>query len=124
MTVIRIFVFGLVCALLSATSSAQYSGASATLYDEEWYQDCAAKAAHDTKGDRQLKVLLDVCHFKAVPKMCRDVSADIYPPSDDKLTWAEALGNRRGKGSLKEKCVIECLAAGYYSRTFGECSKG
>ena len=97
----------------------------AKLWDEDWYLECAARAAKEkVEGERQFVQLLNLCYHQAVPKKCRDVSENEYPPTSQPRTWGEALGSRRGKGSYRELCVIECQSAGYYSRTFGECSKG
>ena len=124
MTVKRKYLFGLLCCLVSLISFAQ-SQDKAKLSDEEWYLECAARAAKEkVEGERQFVQLLNLCYHQAVPKKCRDVSENEYPPTVGKPTALEFLGLRHGRGSYKELCVIECLNAGYYSRTFGECSKG
>ena len=114
----------LACFLVSPISFGQPTDPP-KLRDDEWYRDCAASAAREkVSGERQFVQLLNVCYDKAVPKKCRDVSEHEYPPDYQPKTIQERHFGRTARGSLKELCVIECFQAGYYSRTFGECSKG
>lgn len=71
------------------------------ILDIEYLNSCKQKAASNMKSAESLGVALQVCRFKAVPKMCR------------------AFDER---SSQRQECVKQCASGSTWSKTFGDCS--
>lgn len=83
-------------------------------FDADYYGECILKNVKPGLDRSAIQLIQQACIYKATPKKCRAHSnaADFLPP--DPFGPATALS----------KCVNACKTEGYFSRTFGDCSKG
>lgn len=73
-----------------------------TLYDADYFNSCVLKDLSKAKTELAVRQLHQVCTHMATPKRCRSASKKVE----------------------KAQCVKSCKEAGYFSNTFGDCSKG
>lgn len=109
-------------------------------YDEDWYHTCADKVAQETNDRDSLKTRLHSCAYKAVPKVCRNF-VGAQEPSQAKKSQAqtqsklggsmfsylepvEEQAKREQEMQARTACIKRCMTASFFSRAFGECSKG
>lgn len=81
------------------------------IMDVNWFNECKALAARQTRSDNALVVAIQACAHQAVPKKCRSFAID-----------ADKMGNQIKGG--RTECVQACKGANYFSRNIGECSRG
>jgi hypothetical protein len=82
-------------------------------YDTDYYGECILKNVKPGMDRSAIQLIHQACEHKATPKKCHAVSGapDLYDPFGPGTT-------------VRSKCVDSCKNEGYYSRTFGDCSKG
>lgn len=137
----RYFVIGIVVLLVSACSNE---------YDD-WHSQCMEKAALSAKSDEALKVLLNVCIEREVPKKCRAISQEDIKRyeaySAQELAEEQKQVDKRNKEnagdaakfservvrldfpslferSYLSRCYSECDSASFFTKRFGSCAKG
>lgn len=80
-------------------------------YSVDYYNECKLKTSIDAKNESALKVAIQVCQYKAIPKKCRSYKIE-----------KDINGNEIG--AERVQCIEECSKANLYSKHYGECSVG
>lgn len=115
---------------------------------DNWQTECNEKAALNAKSDASLKVLLQVCADKNIPKKCRNISQDDIEKYDainakmlaNEQSQVNKVNEERSKGSAdlgtpiylpdlykrsySDQCLNECDSANFFLKRYGACSKG
>lgn len=80
-------------------------------YDIEYYNDCILKHTKNQTSNAAIRLAMNSCEYKAIPKKCREYKIETSP------TGVES-------GQQRMQCIDECKKSNYFSNNIGECSKG
>lgn len=80
-------------------------------YDLDYYNDCLLKSTKDQVSNAAIRLAMQACEHKAIPKKCKEFQIEVSP------TGVET-------GEKRIQCIEECKKSSYLSNTVGECRKG
>lgn len=92
------------------------------------YEDCVLQNMKGVQAQAAAGAIMRACKEKTTPKKCREealrsaiVGQDYWDGRDLKAARAAGYTDEDLLAAAPKYCLEACAAAGYWSRTFGEC---